>query len=118
MPGRDRAHSYAQNKFMVNEWFTSGKRRLVSALSAGSALTALAGPAHAAGPYLATTEIVTVSMLLGVMSAAMVSAIWMIRQRGRMEAESRELKAHLSDARHNVSRLQALIGDKDRRIVV
>ena len=118
VPGRDRAHSHAHNIFMVNKWFTGGGRRLVSVLSAGSALSALAGPAHASGPYLATTEIVTVSMLLGVMSAAMVSAIWMIRQRGRMEAENRELRGHLADARHNVSRLQALIGDKNRRIVV
>ena len=118
--GRVGAHANApRHAFMVNNWLTSGKRRLVSVLSAGSALSALAAsPAHAAGPYLATTEIITVSMLLGVMSAAMVSAVWMIRQRGRMEAESRVLRAHLSDARHNVSRLQALIGDKDRRIVV
>src|SRR5690606_39941174 len=48
----------------------------------------------------------------------MISALWMIRQRGRMEAEHRELRAHLSDARHTVSRLQALIGDKNRRIVM
>ncbi|MDX3977820.1 sensor histidine kinase [Shinella sp.] len=114
------AHSFAPagtNK--IETWLTArGARRLAGVLAAGSALSALAGPAHAAGPYLATTEIVTVSMLLGVMSAAMVSAIWMIRQRGRMEAENRELKVHLADSRHNVSRLQALIGDKNRRIVV
>ncbi|WP_439618653.1 ATP-binding protein [Shinella sp.] len=103
----------------IETWLTArGARRLAGVLAAGSALSAFAGPAYAAGPYLATTEIVTVSMLLGVMSAAMVSAIWMIRQRGRMEAENRELKAHLADSRHNVSRLQALIGDKNRRIVV
>lgn len=113
------AHPFAsQNGIMVNGWFTRGRRRLVSILAASSTLASIAGPAHAAGPYLATTEIITVSMLLGVMSAAMVSAVWMIRQRGRMEAENRELRAHLSDARHNVSRLQALIGDKNRRIVV
>ena len=117
-PERDGAHACApQNGNMVNGWLTRHGRRL---LAAGSALTSLgfAGPAHAAGPYLATTEIVTVSMLLGVMSATMVSAVWMIRQRGRMEAEHRELRAHLSDARHTVSRLQALIGDKNRRIVM
>jgi signal transduction histidine kinase len=118
MPERECAHSLAlQDGFMVNRWFTGGRRRLVSALSAGSALALLAGPAHASG-HLATPEIVTGSMLLGVMSAAMVSAIWMIRQRGRMEAENRGLKAHLSEARHDISRLQALIGDKNRRIVV
>jgi len=113
------AHANArQNGLMVNRWFTSGGRRLVSALSAGTALAFVAGPAHAGGPHLATPEIVTASVLLGVMSAAMVSAIWMIRQRGRMEAENRDLKAHLSEARHDVSRLQALISDKNRRIVV
>jgi signal transduction histidine kinase len=120
VPERGMAHSFAPagtNK--IETWLTArGARRLAGVLAAGSALSALAGPAHAAGPYLATTEIVTVSMLLGVMSAAMVSAIWMIRQRGRMEAENRELKVHLADSRHNVSRLQALIGDKNRRIVV
>jgi len=113
------AHANArQNGLMVNRWFTSGGRRLVSALSAGTALAFVAGPAHAGGPHLATPEIVTASVLLGVMSAAMVSAIWMIRQRGRMEAENRDLKAHLSETRHDVSRLQALISDKNRRIVV
>lgn len=119
VPERDCAHGFAlQNAFMVNSWFTSGRSRLVSALSAGSALMAFASPAHAAGRYFATTEIVTGSMLLGVMSAATVSALWMGRQRAKMAAESRALKASLSDAKHNVSRLQALIGDKDRRIVV
>ena len=117
MPERSMAHSLAPFKpTKIERWLTvRGGARL---LAAGSALTALASPAHAAGPYLATTEIVTVSMLLGVMSAAMVSAVWMIRQRGRMEAENREMKAQLSDARHNISRLQTLIGDKNRRIVI
>src|SRR5690606_16954366 len=99
-----------------------GKRhgRFLTLLATGSALAGLAGPAYAAagGRYLATGEIVTFSMALGVLSAAMVCAIWMVRQRGRMEAENRDLKTHLSDARHNISRLQALIGDKNRRIVV
>jgi signal transduction histidine kinase len=88
-------------------------------LAGGSALSSPAlAQAVAEGPYLASTEIVTFSMLLGVMSAAMFSAIWMIRQRGRMETENRDLRTGLSDARHNIARLQALIGDKNRRIVV
>ncbi|WP_377292433.1 ATP-binding protein [Rhizobium sp. SG2393] len=65
-----------------------------------------------------STEIVTFSVLIGVISAAMLSAIWMIRQRGNMETENRELRAVLSDANHQISRFQALISDKNRRIVV
>jgi signal transduction histidine kinase len=120
VPERDVAHaSVPADARKMQTWLTVRcSRRLARLLAAGSALASLAGPAWAAGPYLATSEIVTGSLMLGVMSATMVSAIWMIRQRGRMEAERRELKAHLSDARHNISRLQALIGDKDRRIVV
>jgi hypothetical protein len=120
VPERDVAHaSVPADARKMQTWLTVRcSHRLARVLAAGSALASLAGPAWAAGPYLATSEIVTGSLMLGVMSATMVSAIWMIRQRGRMEAERRELKAHLSDARHNISRLQALIGDKDRRIVV
>ncbi|WP_246752939.1 PAS domain-containing sensor histidine kinase [Sinorhizobium sp. BG8] len=69
-------------------------------------------------PHLASSEIVTFAVLLGVVSAAMFSAIWMIRQRGQMEQENGELRAALSDAKHGLSRLQALVGDKNRRIVI
>jgi len=110
LPGRGTTHAGGTG--------TTGRlRRFFSLLAAGSALTAVAGPAQAA-PYLSSGEIVTVSMLLGVMSAAMVSALWMVRQRGRTETTNRDLKAHLADARHTMSRLHALIGDKNRRIVV
>ena len=66
LAGRDTAHAFAP-KNMVNGWLTRRARRL---LTAGSALASLAfaGPAHAA-PYLATTEIVTGSLLLGVLEA-------------------------------------------------
>ncbi|MDX3928452.1 MAG: ATP-binding protein [Shinella sp.] len=98
--------------------------RLLRFLACGSALSSISAPAYAFGeigaraPFLASSEIVTFSAFVGVMSAAMFSAIWMIRQRARLESENGELRAGLSDARHGLSRLQALIGDKNRRIVV
>ena len=104
----------------------SGRRLggLLRLLASGSALSAIAGPAHAlvetgAGSrLLGSSEVVTFSLLLGVMSAAMFSAIWMIRQRGRMETENRELRGSLADSRHREARLQAIVGDKNRRIIV
>ncbi len=92
------------------------------ALAAGSALTAFAVPAHAqqeaATRLLGSSEVITFSVLLGVVSAALFSAIWMIRQRGRLEEEIGGLRATVSDAKHRNARLQALISDKNRRIIV
>ncbi|MBP1885484.1 PAS domain-containing sensor histidine kinase [Sinorhizobium mexicanum] len=65
-----------------------------------------------------SSEVVTFSVLIGVISAAMISAIWLIRQRGNIEAENRELRSGLSDANQRISRFQALIADKNRRIVI
>nr|WP_312367460.1 ATP-binding protein [Ensifer sp.] len=65
-----------------------------------------------------SSEVVTFSVLIGVISAAMISAIWLIRQRGNIEAENRELRSDLSDANQRLSRFQALIADKNRRIVI
>ncbi len=91
---------------------------------ASSALAALAGPAVAAVEDLTTvslfrsSEVITFSVLIGVISAAMISAVWLIRQRGNIETDNRELTAALADANHRISRFQALIADKNRRIVV
>ena len=71
---------------------------LLRRFMASSTLVAFAGPACAAVEGAATanlfgsSEVVTFSLLIGVISAAMLSAIWLIRQRGNMEADNRELK--------------------------
>jgi signal transduction histidine kinase/PAS domain-containing protein len=97
---------------------------LLRRFMASSMLVAFAGPAFAAAEGVATanlfgsSEVVTFSVLIGVVSAAMLSAIWLIRQRGNMETDNRELNTALADANHRISRFQALIADKNRRIVV
>ncbi|SIQ83345.1 PAS domain-containing protein [Rhizobium sp. RU20A] len=95
-------------------------RRLASGTCLSSLLAADAMAADAAtrATMFQSTEIVIFSVLIGVISAAMLSAIWMIRQRGNMETDNRELRAALSDANHQISRFEALISDKNRRIVV
>ena len=95
--------------------------RLLRKLAAGSMLASLAGPAFAETGGLSlfrSSEVITFSVLIGVISAAMISAIWLIRQRGNIENENRELNAALADANQRISRLQALIADKNRRIVI
>ena len=88
-----------------------------------SALAVCAGPAFAAveaprQPFSVPPKSSLFPSLIGVISAAMISAIWLIRQRGNIEIENRELNAALADANQRISRFQALIADKNRRIVV
>ncbi|KQY25818.1 PAS domain-containing sensor histidine kinase [Rhizobium sp. Root482] len=97
---------------------------LLSRFLAGSALCACAGPAFAAAETLTavnlfrSSEVVIFSVLVGAISAAMISAVWLIRQRGTIESDNRELNAALADANHRIARFQALIADKNRCIVV
>ncbi|HXV31992.1 MAG TPA: alkaline phosphatase, partial [Sinorhizobium sp.] len=97
--------------------------RLMRRLLAGTALFAASDAAAEVSAPVArsifgSSEVVTFSVLIGVISAAMISAIWLIRQRGNIEAENRELRSELSDATQRISRFQALIADKNRRIVI
>lgn len=92
----------------------------------GTALAGLAGSAFAevqagvpvSARLFTSAEMVTSSLVIGVISAVMLSAVWLIRQKGNIEAESREVRTALSDANQHISRYQALIADKNRRIVV
>ncbi|ODR91041.1 PAS domain-containing sensor histidine kinase [Sinorhizobium alkalisoli] len=100
-----------------------GAPRLVLRLLACTALFAASDAAAEVSTPVARTifgssEVVTFSVLIGVISAAMISAIWLIRQRGNIEAENRQLRSDLSDANQRISRFQALIADKSRRIVI
>ncbi|WP_284727792.1 sensor histidine kinase [Sphingomonas psychrolutea] len=65
-----------------------------------------------------SVEMVGYALVLGILSAAMLSAGWLIRQRGRLEAEGAEMRSALSDAKQQISRYHALIAEKNRRIVI
>ncbi|WP_245500698.1 PAS domain-containing sensor histidine kinase [Rhizobium sp. BK251] len=65
-----------------------------------------------------SSEMMTFSLVIGVISAALLSTIWLVRQRGNLESESREMRSALSDANQRISQYQALIADKNRRIVI
>ncbi|MBW8301928.1 MAG: hypothetical protein K0M60_20230, partial [Hydrogenophaga sp.] len=92
----------------------------------GTILTGLFAPGLArsqtsvppAEKLFTSVEMVGYALVLGILSAAMLSAGWLIRQRGRLEAEGAEMRSALSDANQRISRYQALIADKNRRIVI
>ncbi len=93
-------------------------RRLMACTALFAATDAVAQVTAQKANIFGSSEVVTFSVLIGVISAAMISAIWLIRQRGNIEAENRELRSDLSDANQRLSRFQALIADKNRRIVI
>ena len=96
----------------------------ITAFLSGTALSGFAASAHAqqaepiAARLFSSAEMATFSLVLGVLSATLLSTVWFIRQRGNMETEAREIRSALSDAQHRISRYEALIADKNRRIVI
>ena len=100
--------------------------RFLKVCAAGTALAALARPvlaqvehqAAASAHLFTSSQVVGVSVVIGVISAALLSTLWLVRQRGNLENESREIRTALSDAQQRISQYQALIADKNRRIVI
>ncbi|TIL24419.1 MAG: PAS domain-containing protein [Mesorhizobium sp.] len=94
------------------------------------ASSALAGPllgfaAHAetvaaqkAGLSVSTVEVMQLAMFVGVMGAALVSAIALIRERARTSAQNVELRARLADVNAALRRSEALLNLRDQRVIV
>jgi len=100
--------------------------RLAQIFAGGTAISALARPvmaqveseAAASAHLFTSSQVIGVSVVIGVISAALLSTLWSVRQRGNIETESREMRTALSDAQQRISQYQALIADKNRRIVI
>jgi len=100
--------------------------RLAQICAGGTAISALARPvmaqvgseAAASAHLFTSSQVIGVSVVIGVISAALLSTLWSVRQRGNIETESREMRTALSDAQQRISQYQALIADKNRRIVI
>ncbi|NTJ43504.1 PAS domain-containing protein [Agrobacterium larrymoorei] len=97
-----------------------------SALTAGTALSGFSAYAQAqqtvvfqTGERLfSSSETIAYSLVIGLVSATLFSVVWLVRQRGNIEAEANEYRAALSEANSKISKYEALISDKSRRIVV
>ncbi|MGD9914650.1 MAG: ATP-binding protein [Rhizobiaceae bacterium] len=94
-------------------------------LVAGTALgtLGLAPLAHAqdgaALPWsLGSLEVIQLAMFAGVMGAALLSAIWMIRERARTAAENDALRGRVADLGSALQRSEALLNLRDQRVIV
>ncbi|EPE95549.1 PAS domain-containing sensor histidine kinase [Rhizobium grahamii] len=100
--------------------------RVARIFAAGTAIASIARPVFAqvetetvaAAHLFTSSQVVGLSVVIGVISAALLSTLWVVRQRGNLESESREIRSALSDAQQRISQYQALIADKNRRIVI
>ena len=67
---------------------------------------------------LGTLEVIQFSMFLGAMGAALLSAVWLIRERGKIAGENKNLRARVSDLSASLQRADALLASRDNRVVI
>lgn len=88
-------------------------------LSATSLVPAAACAAETAAPRLFTSvNIIGFATVAGLMAFSLIAAYALTRKRTVIENENREIRTALSDARNRISQYEALIADKNRRIVI
>lgn len=63
-------------------------------------------------------EVIQFSMFLGAMGAALLSAVWLIRERGKIAGENKNLRARVSDLSASLQRSDALLASRDNRVVI
>ena len=92
------------------------------ALVAGTALGWLlpVGSAVAAGSAapLSAVDVIQFAVVSGVMGAALLSAIFLIRERGRTAAENVELRSRLADVNAALQRSESMLNLREQRVVV
>src|SRR5690606_37000004 len=105
----------------------SGGRRLASlskrasALAVGTLWMPLAARAQdlvAVPAGMSTLDVIQLAVFAGVTGAAMLSAIWLIRERGRTAAENAQLRGRVADLGAALHRAETLLNLNDQRIIV
>ena len=104
---------------------TTHARRVFAAAMASSALApadALAQDSPLFGLSLAngfgSLEMIQFSMFVGAMGAALLSAVWLIRARGKIANENKNLRGQVSDLTIALQRSNALVASRDQRVVI
>ncbi len=92
-------------------------------LGASTAAMALTGQAAAqadairASLSVGTLEVMQLAMFAGVMGAALLSAVWLIRERARIASENTGLRARVADLAVSLQRSEAMLNLRDQRVV-
>jgi signal transduction histidine kinase len=86
---------------------------------AGFAATAAAAAPDVIGIMPSgATDVIQLAVVAGVMGSALLSAIWVIRERGRITIENIALRGKVADLNAALQRSEALLNLRDQRIVV
>ncbi len=92
-----------------------------SALAVGTLWAPLAARAQdlvAVPAGMSTLDVIQLAVFAGVTGAAMLSAIWLIRERGRTAAENAQLRGRVADLGAALHRAETLLNLNDQRIIV
>jgi len=76
------------------------------------------GGVHKAASTVGTVEVMQLAVFVGVMGAALVSAIFLIRERARTASQNLQLRARIADVNAALQRSEALLNLRDQRVVV
>ncbi len=68
--------------------------------------------------FVNSFEVMNFALVIGAVSAAMISAIWLIRERGKIATDNGRLREALGDANSELARYKSLIVEKDRNYVL
>ncbi len=101
-------------------WKASRLGRRMPLLAGTAMQVSFAGHAEAAaiGLSINTVDVIQLAVTIGVMGAAFVSAIVLIRERARTAAENAELRTRIADINAALQRSEALLNLRDQRVVV
>lgn len=90
----------------------------VSLLTGAGAAEALELDLLTAGMNVGTFEVIQVAVFAGIMGAALLSAVWLIRERGRIAADNLELRGRIAEQNTALQRTESLLNLKDQRLIV
>lgn len=124
--GRNDFHAGARfgGTRLVRLFVRSSAGRLLGATSLSTLLLADIAVAQTdaavrmAGLSVDTFEVMQMAMFTGVMGAALISAIVLIRERARTSGENAELRTRIADLNAALQRSEALLNLRDQRVVV
>lgn len=70
------------------------------------------------GMSVGTFEVIQLAVFAGVMGAALLSAIWLIRERARIANANLDLSGRIAELNASLHRSEALLNLKDQRLIV
>ncbi|MBL8583843.1 MAG: PAS-domain containing protein, partial [Rhizobiaceae bacterium] len=114
---RDSARRPAFGGRKVRGWLAGGTALSGLVTPLGAALAQEVSVVQAAGRSVGTAEVIQLAVFAGVVGAALLSAVWLIRERARTAQQNIELRSRLVDANAALQRYEALVNLRDQRLI-